>query len=363
MSRRRGLGLAARALLAAALTGGILFLWLRAVDREALARSLGSARPGWIAAVGAFSLLHLAVRAHRWHGLLAPAGDVPPRRRLLAWIAISYAVTFVAPGRAGEAVRPALAWARGGVPAGIALGSVALDRLLDVATLLVLLGAYVVIAPETPGVVAQVAVIGLAVVVLGGGAGLVVVRTRRSWLERLAAFLPRLAPRRFEPKMEGLSRALVASLEVLVLPGAWWRLPLWSFATWTPVLLAIAAALKAARLDEVPLTAVLLLVPLTALGIAVPTPAGVGGYHAAMTYGLVEGMGVESGAAAAASIVAHAASVIPVMAAGLLACWTEGLSPADLRRSVEAARSPALDAAATIDGSGASSTARGTRGD
>ena len=60
------------------------------------------------------------------------------------------------------------------------------------------------------------------------------------------------------------------------------------------------------------------IVVLIAVGVAVPTPAGVGGYHAAYQLGVTGLYGASDTAAVGAGLVAHVLSFLPVTVIGLV---------------------------------------------
>lgn len=348
-----------RVVAAPALTVLLLWVWLRSLDARALVDELAAASAGLLAASAVTSWVHLVLRAARWQVLLDVAAHRPdgaepesgdavvpsaptapaPLGALLSYTAIGYLVTFAVPGRLGEVARPALLWTRHEVPAGRALASVLLERLLDVLTLAFLLGAFVVLAPSRAGAgLTRVALATLAALGIATAVGVVAHRTRRQRLDDLVRWLARrCVPRRWAAGAERLGLAFLEGFDSLLSPGAGWRLPLLSLVTWLPVLAGAYLALLATGLTLGP-ASVLLLVPLTALGIAVPTQAGIGGYHAVLTWGLVTFYASPAAKAGAAAVVAHAAAVLPVGALGLYCLWRERLGPSDVRRAVRQAR-------------------------
>ena len=337
---------ALRVLVALLLTALLLFLWLRGTDLHAMARHLRDARLPYLPVIVGLALLHCLVRAYRWRLLIADArlerpGVPAPALRLLdlfKYTVIGYAVTFTVPGRLGEIVRPALLWRRHSVPFGTAVASVLLERFLDALTLIALLLAFVILSPELAGpAVVKGALVAAAVAVAGCAALLVVQRRTRGQVPAAAHRVARIVPIRFAAGVERLVAAFLGGFDVLLRPGSWWRLPATSLATWIAPILVLPVALAATSVD-VDWTASLLLTPLTALGIAIPTPAGIGGYHALMSFGLTSMLSVPAEQAAAAAVVAHAVQVIPVILLGLYFSWREGLGIGSLRATIETAR-------------------------
>jgi uncharacterized membrane protein YbhN (UPF0104 family) len=76
---------------------------------------------------------------------------------------------------------------------------------------------------------------------------------------------------------------------------------------------------------------------LLVVGVAVPTPGGVGGYHEAFRIGATALYGAANDQAISAAIVMHAISFIPISLAGLMFMAREGLN---LGRVRDLARAP-----------------------
>ncbi len=72
-----------------------------------------------------------------------------------------------------------------------------------------------------------------------------------------------------------------------------------------------------------------------AIGVAVPTPGGVGSYHLACKIGLSRFFGVPDAQAGAIALVSHFIAFVPVTLLGLLFLWHEGLSAAKLKKMAE----------------------------
>lgn len=133
-----GLGLAA----------GLLWLALRGVDADALGDALARADLRWVVPLVAAALLSHLVRAWRWRLLLAALPEtqdrpgrpttarVPTLWEAFAAVMMGYAVNYALP-RVGEVVRTATISRRTGLDLSTVLGTVVLDRVLDMAMLAV----------------------------------------------------------------------------------------------------------------------------------------------------------------------------------------------------------------------------------
>jgi hypothetical protein len=327
----------------AVLTAGLLALWLAGTDWRVMGEALASADLSLVFASVVLSIAHLLVRALRWRYLLAhlprpAAADATGTPRLavadcFAATVVGYGVTCTVPGRVGEVVRPALLWLWAKVPGGAALASVVFERLLDMATLVAMLVAFLLVSPGlATSAIERSAYVLLAAVVLAGAVGLYLFTARRAALERTLIGLARRLPSVARERVLSLVASSFHGFDSVGAPGAWWKLPAWSAATWLPPTLSLQAAMLATH-AEAQWTAVLLLIPLSAVGIAVPTPAGVGGYHAAVTYGLAL-LGVDRSVGAAAAVVAHASSVIPTIGLAMVFAGRRGLSTRSVREAM-----------------------------
>ena len=89
---------------------------------------------------------------------------------------------------------------------------------------------------------------------------------------------------------------------------------LWSFPLWIVIAAETWAVTRAIGI-ELPFTGTFLLQLFLVVGVAVPTPGGVGSYHAAYKFGVVSFFGAPEDQAVAAAILVHAIAFMPVLAA------------------------------------------------
>jgi len=281
-----------------------------------------------LASVGGFLL-----RAVRWKYLVMPLKRVS-MGPLVSATMIGWAVTALLPGRLGEVVRPVLLGQKEGISKSAALATVVLERLFDMLAILLLLGLYLVAFPLPTGLGAEGNAImqglrlsgALAVLALLSMVALLVglqVAPRRS--ERVVQRILGLLPRRLAQRLFELLRAFLrgfASMReprLVAVAGAY-TLLLWGVHTLEYWVLFPAFGL------EVPAYAVLPLMVLIVVGVAVPTPAAVGSFHAAAQIGLTTLWGVANEVAISYAIVSHAVAFIPVTLIGIALMGREGMS-------------------------------------
>ncbi len=319
------------------LAGALLWWVFRGVDRQSVGQAVGEASWGWLGACLGLTLLHYVVRAGRWRLLLAPLRQGIPMRVLVEGVLAGYAVSFVLPGRLGELVRPALVARRERLSLTGTLATVGVDRLLDGATLTVFLVIFLILAPGTGNGISSEVVRDMRVggLVVGGGmAALLLV------LSIAALYRRRLPALRLDGSWRDRALAMLrSSLEALSalhgirpLAGA----ILGSLLIWLVLAAQAWTGMLAFGID-LPFTSSFGLIAALAVGIATPTPAGAGGFHAAGFFFLVQVYGVTESLAVAAILVLHLISVVPSVILGGVVLAREGVSLGELagRRTPE----------------------------
>ncbi len=336
---------ALRAAISLFLTASFLILFLRSFDLQAAWRSLRAASPGLVALSVVVNLLAYLVRAWRWRRLLAPVRRGIGMYNLTATTFIGFMVSFLVPFRVGEVVRPVLLARREKLGASPALATIALERLLDALTVMTLFlifmlssrGAALVGAPGADGAATQASVLLRRGALAAGGfvlVGLPIVALLVAFPGRVAELLHRLNP----GERSGAVGRAIALLEtfahglgVLRRGRELAACLLLSLAMWLVIDLSVLIGVRAFGLRLGLTDIFLLMVPLT-VGIAVPTPGGVGPYEFLCQISLADFWGVPGAKAAAVAITLHAIALVPTIVVGLLFMWRDGVRPAEVRR-------------------------------
>ena len=309
------------------------FLW-RAPLGEVVRRIEGI-HAGWLAVSIALALLSYFLRALRWGVILSPVGRASVQD-LWGCTAAGFATSTVLPARAGEVVRPLLLSGRTGLPAAGTLASIVTERLADLATVVALfsVAVFAARAPLTHSWIvplrrgADVIAGGL---VVGAAAVLVLLHYREAAVPRAA----RLAPERWRDPVERFLQHVLDGVEVVRKPVQLVQLALWSLAVWTVIGLQVVALARAFGL-RFGFGETYILIAISVIGLSVPTPGGVGGFHAVTQFALTELFGVGLGTASAFALVHHAVSFFPITLIGLGTMAAYGLSFARVRRMGDA---------------------------
>jgi uncharacterized protein (TIRG00374 family) len=274
-------------------------------------------------------------RAIRWQYLLLPVGKVS-FGAVFRTTVIGFGALGLLPVRAGDVIRPYLLARREGLSATATFATVIMERVLDLVTILVLMAAYVWgFAGEGTIPEQFLGAIKSSSAVLGaGGVGVLVMMwvlaTHPERVGTLAGVAGRVLPGRLSQRVEGMARTFSTGFAAIRDARALAMAVLWSFPIW----IAIAAQAWAVTIAfgiAMPFVGALLLQALLVIGVAVPTPGGVGSFHEAYRIGVTTFFGASNAQAIAAAIVTHAIAYVPVVIVGVVFMAQDGLSVGGLR--------------------------------
>ncbi len=320
-----------RLLVGALLAAALLALFFRGVDWSALGQALRGARPLPLVGLVLVTVGIYSVRAWRWGDLLAPLGRVG-YADLFSATMVGFASGLLVP-RAGELLRPWLVSRRYPIPTSAGFATIILERLIDLITVLALFALYLFVLPtpaaQVEGRLTELLKLGGAVtgaVALGVLAFLLALHANA---DRVVGAVERLltrAPRWLAEPLGRMLHAFSAGLAVLRATAAHLaKIGLQSLAVWLLIALGFYLNHLAFRID-LPFHATFLLIAFLVVGVAIPTPGMVGGFHAFYLLALSEVYGVDRATAQAAGIAAHALTNLPVLVFGLALLGREGLS-------------------------------------
>jgi hypothetical protein len=114
-----------------------------------------------------------------------------------------------------------------------------------------------------------------------------------------------------------------------------------SIAMWFVINVQIYCVMRAFGL-ALPLSAAYVVTTAAVLGLAVPTPGGVGGYHAAVQFALTDVFAVPVATATGVALLAHAVSFVPISIIGFILFATGPLRTKGLKDLAPEAPPPAI---------------------
>jgi uncharacterized protein (TIRG00374 family) len=319
-----------RTVVVVALAVGLVAIFLRNADLAQVWHSVAEARKDYLLLALALIAVGFVIRAERWKYLLEPIGHTR-FSNVLRTTVIGFGASAVLPARAGEVIRPYLLARKEGISATAAFATIIVERVLDLVGVLTLLALFLLLFD--PGLEARDSAVfsairygGFVMAPVAIGA-LLVMFFLAGHPERLHAWLLKaeaVFPARIAAVIARFAKTFVEGFGVLRRPERLIAALSWSIVLW----ISIAAGIWAVSIAfgiAMPFTGAWLMLAPLVVGVAVPTPGGVGGFHEAYRIGATAFFGADNNTAVGAAIVLHALSMLPVAAIALLLIVQDGL--------------------------------------
>lgn len=285
----------------------------------------------WFVAGLLVNVVALVFRTVRWR-VLINRDDPPPFYATFFANTIGYALSATLPIRASDVARPALLARRTKVRFSDALGTVLTERVLDLVSILGLLLFFCVRRwNDFDDTLVHASALG-AVIILGSLAALMIgIYWFRDAMRRFTARVGMILPIRFREPWMRFFDAFAKTLELAETPSAAAAVLAATAGIWLCLIGQYWCALFAAH-RSLPLDAALFLNATTTVGIAIPTPGGVGGFHKICQWVLTTYYQFDIDTSVAVAVLLHVVSTAPVIVTGLLLFVREGLSWKQLTR-------------------------------
>lgn len=325
---------------------GLLLWFLRHASLDDVWRHVRGARIELLLLALGVVLSVYWIRAVRWQYLLAPLGPTRFRTAFRTTV-IGFAALALLPARAGDVIRPYLLARQDGLDVTAAFATIVLERVLDLVAVLALLAFFVwglagvdalppaIVRPlEISAATAAASAAGLL-----GIAWLLASHPERigRWVAASSRFLPAALAERLGELARTFSRGFAATrMPRGFLLAVFWSFPLWLAIAAETWLMTIAVGI------DLPYSGSFLLQGLLVIGVAVPTPGGIGSYHEAYRIGVTTLFGAPNDRAVAGALVTHALSYLPVVLLGVLFMIQDGLALGRLGRLAGTAREKEL---------------------
>jgi uncharacterized membrane protein YbhN (UPF0104 family) len=320
----------------------LVAVFLRNVDLRRVAGEISRAQPAWLLLALATMLVNMVIRAWRWQSLLEPLGTIGFGNAFRA-TAVGQAASTVLPARAGEFIRPYFLARHERMSATGVFATIILERLLDVITVLTLLASFVFVFGRDLSMARPALFTGIkwagataGAAALGALAMLFMLAGDPARLGRTMARLERVLPSALAGMLAGVAEKFAHGLGVIRRPGRLFVALLWSYPLWLSIAAGIWAVGVAFRLP-VPFTGSFLLLSILTVGVAVPTPGSIGGFHEAYRIGVTAFYGAPDITAVGAAIVLHLLSVGPALLLGLFFAAQAGLNLSSMRQLADQA--------------------------
>lgn len=240
-------------------------------------------KPLWLFTGFLFVILHMLLRALRWGVLLSPVKNGISYRNLFSLTLVKYVLNAIPP-RAGEVAASIVLARKEKISVASVIAASLLERILDMVTVVFIFGFYLAFyarrfppnsdrGREIMGIIEKYSLKGLLVLFLFFGI-LAFLLWKDSWLSKLPHG-PQKLLRSFLGGFKGLQKGEVVLKTVAL-----------SLLIWISITLQLWSMLHG-YLETFPFAGALFLMAITVVGVAIPTPGGVGGFQFFMNLGLV----------------------------------------------------------------------------
>ena len=306
-----------------ALSAAAIVMLGRSIDIGEAMRAMGRASIPWFLAANLLTIVVYWLRSLRWRSLLKPHAS-PTVGRLFRANMVGFLAINILPARLGELVRAFALARKERISTAAVLGSVAVERILDLVFLGIFWALSLLFAPLPPWFKwSGYATIAIAVVVGGGIWFLNAARGRSSRLRSgVMAWVPHRMKDRFSASVSAFGEGIqIVGKPALLLEAAFWSAASWLVSCGTFLLVGQSLGIT------LPFWSTFLLTFIICVGISLPSSPGVIGV---MEWACVLGLsyvGVRGPEALAFAILYHLTQLLPLVILGTYFAIREHLAP------------------------------------
>jgi uncharacterized protein (TIRG00374 family) len=317
------------------LAAGFLYLAFRGKDVNALWSSLIDVHWSWFIILFAGSSLSHLIRAWRWKYLLYPIKPDISIRNTFSVTMIGYLINNVVP-RLGEFVRPYAMKKLEGVSKSATMGTIVLERILDLVTFaLVTLVVMAIYADQFAVWFPAIAQFEWLFFVAAGAMAIVfgmIFLKADALFQFLRRFLF-LCPVNLRSTVEKIFDSFLTGFQAAKHPGNFLMIALTSLLIWISyiVLLYIPFFIYDFNtVNALDFGAAAVVQVASGIAFALPTPSGIGSYHAFTSFTLTQFYGVDPAAALSFAVYTHAVGFITTTVLGLYYFFADKVHIADV---------------------------------
>ena len=309
-------------------TAGIVWLALSQLDLSEVADAFSVVKGSFVVIGGLLIIAVIGIFSVRWRALLREGRKIE-LRFVFSYLMIGYMANATVPLRVGDVIRAYLLGRRHGLAVSTTLSTVAVERVFDIAAIVVI-GFVLSTALELPPLV----VIGLRTFLSLSMIGLFVLFILSFWRHsaRRLSWLHPDASR--SPWLRGLLQRLdyfCGALTVLHDGRTLLVTCVLTLAGWSVLAASLSMFIYAFGLD-VPYLAGGLMMVATSLGAAIPSAPGSTGVFHVLTVLALSVWNVPTATAAAVGLLAHFVTIALHIVLGLLCAWFVGIRLTSLMR-------------------------------
>ena len=304
------------------LAGLFLYLAFRGVSLKELWASLQDVDYVWVALLVPIVVISHWLRAVRWAYFLSPVKENIPIRNLFSAVMIGFMVNNLLP-RVGEVTRPFALGRSEHISKSSALGTVVIERIVDMVTFMFLLCVVLFVYPNSLDpffsnvdavrpffLIGSVVFLGIFVLLFFKGESLF----------SLLSFLKRFVPNRFEARYQSLLGSFLSCFAVSKMRNKYGMIIVLSLLIYFSYALSLYVPFFAFHTmagHNLDFGASLILLTISTIAFAFPAPGALGTYHQFLSFALVRLYGVDTVTALSYSIITHEMGYIITTVVGL----------------------------------------------
>ncbi len=304
------------------LSGLFLYLAFRGKDIGLLWRSLLEVHWGWFVLLFVGSALSHVLRAWRWKYLLYPIKQDVSLRNSFSVIMIGYLINNVVP-RLGEFVRPYSLKKLEGISRSATMGTIVLERILDLVTFaMFVLTVFAVYSRQF--VIWFPAMANLEWLFVAGALVMMIVFIlmflKAEMMLQFARRFITLLPMKLRVTVEKIFDSFITGFQASKYPGNYFMIAVTSILIWLSyiVLLYIPFFIyDFSKNPEINFGAAAVLNVASGFAFAMPTPSGIGSYHAFTSFALTQMFNVDAASALSYAVYTHAVGFLTTTILGL----------------------------------------------
>jgi uncharacterized protein (TIRG00374 family) len=259
-----------------ALSALLVYLSIRGIDFQGVADGFRTIRYGYVLPAVAMIFLMQVLRSYRWGLILSPIAKID-QLSLFSVTSVGFLAIIAIPARLGELARPYLITKKSCLKMSSALGTIVVERVLDVLTVLII-SAFVVFFTPLPTWLVRSSILLLLATLALLSFMILIIAKREATLRVLGPLIGKL-PARYA---EGLNRLICHFLEgfqIMVDPALLFSVTGLSIFIWLMDVFAIYLLFLAFGF-QLPVAAAFVLMIILMIGIAIPTAPGfIGNWH------------------------------------------------------------------------------------
>lgn len=304
--------------------GVLLFFAFRGINIRSIFKELLKAKPIWLIISVFISFIALISRAYRWKLLIEPLGYHPTLKNTTYSVMVGYFANLAFP-RLGEVTRCGSLNTSEDIPFNKLLGTVIIERAIDVISLLICMTLVAIIEANRMGNFLKMNLVKPVMdklkSVTSSGTGIFILVSILIILIFLALIFVRYSKRKSKLKRIDLLAGFIKGLASIKDLNKPWLFVFHSIFIWVLYYLSVYVCLFALPFtSHLGLAAALFLLVAGGFGMSAPVQGGIGAYHLLVSQGLMlYGLSRENGLTFATLV--HSLQLIMVVVTGSLALF------------------------------------------